>query len=74
VIARSHWRRGSDGQEIVPAAGEVLTLFDSVKKHESWGKITSRPAYTQRELEWLAYKLGSTVAAVKQAIAQGLLP
>ena len=57
----------------MPAAGEVLTLFDSVKKHESWGKITSRPAYTQRELEWLAYKLGSTVAAVKQAIAQGLL-
>jgi len=57
----------------MPASGEVLTLFDSVKKHESWGKITSRPAYTQRELEWLAYKLGSTVAAVKQAIAQGLL-
>ena len=44
-----------------------------MKKHESWGKITSRPAYTKRELEWLAYKLGSTVAAVKQAIAQGLL-
>jgi len=51
----------------------VLTLFDSVKKHESWGKITSRPAYSQRELEWLAFKLGATVAAVKQAIAQGLL-
>ena len=73
MIARSHWRRGSEGQELVPAAGEVLTLFDSVKKHESWDKITSRPAYSQRELEWLAYKLGSTVAAVKQAIAQGLL-
>jgi hypothetical protein len=73
VIARSHWRRGTDGQEIVPAAGEVLTLFDSVKKHESWGKITSRPAYSQRELEWLAFKLGTTVSAVKQAIAQGLI-
>jgi hypothetical protein len=73
MIARTHWRRGADGPEIVPAAGEVLTVFDTIKKHETWGKITSRPAYSQRELEWLAYKLGASVSAVKKAIAQGLL-
>ena len=73
MIARpSHWRTGPNGREPVAGAGDAVSFSHIVSGAKS-GKITSRPAYTTRELELLAYRLGVTVAAVKRAIALGLL-
>ena len=73
MIARpSHWRTGPNGREPVAGAGDVVSFGNIVSGAKS-GRITSRPAYTTRELELIAYRLGVTVAAVKQAIALGLL-
>lgn len=74
MIARpSHWRTGPNGREPVAGAGDAVSLGQHVVSGAKTGKITSRPAYTTRELELLAYRLGVTVAAVKRAIALGLL-
>jgi hypothetical protein len=75
MIARpSHWRHGGGGRESLPPSGSALPLADRVKTSDTWGKITSRPAYTQREIELIAYQIGETVAAVKRAIDLGLIP
>jgi hypothetical protein len=74
VIARpSHWRTGPNGREPVAGAGDAVSLSRHVVSGATTGRITSRPAYTTRELEVIAYRLGVTVAAVKRAIALGLL-
>ena len=73
MIARpSHWRTGPNGREPVAGAGDAVSFSNIVSGAKS-GKITSRPAYTTRELELIAYRLGVTVAQVKRAIALGLL-
>lgn len=51
-----------------------MPLANRVSTTETWGKITSRPAYTQRQIELIAYQIGETVAAVKRAIDLGLIP
>jgi hypothetical protein len=74
VIARpSHWRTGPHGREPVAGAGEAVSFNQNIASGAKTGKITSRPAYTTRELELIAYRLGVTVTAVKRAIALGLL-
>lgn len=75
MIARpAHWRHGGGGRESLPPSGSSLPLSDRVSTTDTWGKITSRPAYTDRQIELIAYQLGQTVAAVKRAIALGLIP
>lgn len=75
MIARpAHWRHGEGGRESLPPAGSALPLADRVSTTDTWGKITSRPAYTDREIELIAYQLRQTVAAVRRAIALGLIP
>jgi len=74
VIARpTHWRAVSTGRESVAAPGDHVSLARLAGNGAKSGKITSRPAYTDRELELIAYRLGVTVVAVKQAIALGML-
>lgn len=76
MISRwSNWRRGgADGREAIAAAGDKKSaVSDYTPPRQCWGKITSRPQLSQRDLEYLAWKLGCTVEAVKRAIAQGLL-
>jgi len=70
----SHWRHGSGGRESIPPSGSSLPLGNRVSTTDTWGKITSRPAYTQRDIELIAYQIGQTVAAVKRAIDLGLIP
>ncbi len=76
MISRwNHWRRGgADGREAIAAAGESQSAVSNyTASHNCWGKITSRPRLTRSDLEYLAWKLGCTVEAVKRAIAEGLL-
>jgi len=74
MIARpSHWRHGGGGRESLAPSGAAAPLGDRVRSCESRGKITSRPAYSREELEYLAFRLGWSVVAVKKALAEGLL-
>jgi hypothetical protein len=74
MIARAtHWRHGHGDRETVAAAGVVTSLEALVRNGATAGKITSRPAYTAREIELIAFRLGATVVAVKRAIDLGLL-
>jgi hypothetical protein len=75
VISRwNHWRRGgADGREAIAAVGErKSSVSDYTAQQQFWGKVTSRPRISRRDLEYLAWKLGCTVTAVKAAIDQGL--
>jgi hypothetical protein len=75
MIARpTHWRHGGGGRESLPPSGSALPLANRVSTTETWGKITSRPAYTPAQIELIAYQIGETVAAVKRAIDLGLIP
>lgn len=67
----SHWRTGPNGRESVAAAGEVVSLERLLTAGEKSGRITSRPERTDREIEVIAYRLGMTVAEVRNAIARG---
>jgi hypothetical protein len=72
MISRpTHWRTGPHGRESVAAAGEVVSLERLLTAGEKSGRITSRPARTDREIEVIAYRLGWTVAEVRRAIARG---
>jgi hypothetical protein len=75
VIQAAHWRRGgADGRESIAAAGEVVSLAASfTPKPQHWGKITSRPQPTRADIELLAFRLGVSVSAAKQALDMGLL-
>jgi hypothetical protein len=74
MIARAtHWRHGQGCRETVAAAGAVTSLEALVRNGATSGKITSRPGYTAREIELIAFRLGVTVVAVKRAIDLGLL-
>jgi hypothetical protein len=76
VISRwNHWRRGgADGREAIAAAGECKSaVCDYTAAQQFWGKLTSRPQPTRRDLEYLAWKFGCTVETVKRAIDEGLL-
>jgi hypothetical protein len=55
----------------VAAAGEVVSLERLLTAGEKSGRITSRPERTDREIEFIAFRLGWTVAEVRKAIAQG---
>lgn len=73
MIARpTHWRATSDGRECVAGPGDHASLERLVRRGDTAGKITSR-RYTREDLELLAFRYGITVAAVKAAIAHGLL-
>jgi hypothetical protein len=51
VIARpTHWRAVSTGRESVAAPGDHVSLAHLAGNGAKSGKITSRPAYTDREL------------------------
>lgn len=74
MIARpTHWRHGLGGRESVAAAGAVTSLEALVRNGATSGTITSRPAYTDREIEVIAFRLRCTVREVKRAIDLGLL-
>ena len=73
ICRATHWRHGQGGRETVAAAGAVTSLEALVRNGATSGKITSRPGYTAREIEFIAYRLGVTVSAVRRAIDLGLL-
>lgn len=77
MISRaSSWRRGGgqDGREALPPAGSVdHSASAGATAQASWGKITSRPMPTQRDIEYTAWKLGCNYATAKAAIEQGLI-
>lgn len=76
MIARdsSHWKNSAGGRKPLLAAGEVESLGACADgKHPSWGKKTSRPRPTQRDIEHAAYLLQTTVANVLEAIRLGIL-
>lgn len=75
MISRwNHWRRGgADGREAIAATGEKSPVSDYTAKPQFFGKVTSRPRLTRSDLEYLAWKLGCNVAAVKRAIEEGLI-
>lgn len=74
MIARpTHWRVGQGGRESVAAAGEVTSLQHLAANGATSGKITSRPAYTDREIEVIAFRLRCSVREVRRAIDLGLL-
>lgn len=73
MIARpTHWRATNDGRESVAGPGDHGSLQGLAVNGATTGKITSR-RYTRDDLELIAFRLGVTVAAVKQAISLGLL-
>ena len=73
MISRpTHWRATNDGRESVAGPGDHASLERLVRRGDTTGKITSR-RYTREDLELLAFTYGITVAAVKAAIAHGLL-
>lgn len=77
MIASAHWRRGGpDGREPIAAAGDVLSLAHGyTPTQQFWGKVTSkRPAKASRaDLELIAFRLGCSVDAARQAVALGIL-
>ena len=73
ICRASHWRHGQGGRETVAAAGAATSLESLVRNGATSGKITSRPGYTQQEIELIAFRLRVTVVAVKRAIDLGLL-
>lgn len=73
MIARpTHWRVTSDGREVVAAAGEATSLENLATNGAKTGVTTSR-RYTRGDYEFLAWRYGMSVDAVKRAIALGLL-
>lgn len=76
MIARSssHWRAGAGEREPLVSPSEFPQLSADVSgKHQSWGKVTSRPQPSRSELERIAYTLGITVQNVIDAMKRGLL-
>jgi hypothetical protein len=73
ICRATHWRHSSGCRETVAAAGAVTSLEALVRNGATSGKITSRPGYTQQEIELIAFRLRVTVVAVKRAIDLGLL-
>lgn len=77
MISRaSSWRRGGgpEGREALPPAGSVdYSATAGTASQAYWGKITSRPQTTQRDIEYAAWKLGCTYATAKRAIEEGLI-
>lgn len=76
MISRaSAWRRGGpDGRESIPPAGAIdHSATANVSAQSFWGKKTSRPMPSQKEIEAVAAILGVSFAAAKRAIDQGLI-
>ena len=75
MIAPAHWRRGGrDGREQIAAPEDVTSIAKGYTgSQQFWGKVTSRPQMNRRDLEYLAWRLGCSVSAVKAAIDQGIV-
>ena len=74
MIARpTHWRLTADGRESVAGPGAHTSLERLARRGDTSGRTTSRPPYTRRELELIAFRCGISVDAVKKALALGLL-
>lgn len=72
--ASSHWRRGGPGgREPIASACDAPSLANTqLPSSQTWGKVTSRRPMDRRELEYQAFRLGCSVAALREAIARGL--
>lgn len=77
MIAVAHWRRGgANGREPIAAPGDVTSIAANyTPSPQYWGKKTSKPRQpvSRSDLEYVAWKLGCTVAAAKRAIDLGLV-
>jgi hypothetical protein len=77
MIAAAHFRRGgADGREPLAAFGDIVSLaanYTATPQH--WGKVTSRPPkrLSKADLELVAFRLGCSVDAARQAIRMGLV-
>jgi hypothetical protein len=76
MIARdsSHWKGSAGDRKPLLPAGQVESLGACADgKSPAWGKVTSRPRPSQRDIEHAAYLLQTTVANVLEAMRQGML-
>lgn len=77
MIAAAHFRRGgADGREPMAAPGDIVSLAANYQpKPQCWGKVTSKSPtrFSKADLELVAFRLGCSVEAARQAIAMGLV-
>ena len=76
ISGNTHWRSGVSGARdpIAPPEFSAQSISSSYTTQQNcWGKITSRPQITARDVEAVAYILGITVTEARRAMCSGRL-
>ena len=61
-VRSTHFRRGGvEGRQALSMVSDISISSAFTPAQAFWGKVTSRPERSQRELELLAWRLGASV-------------
>lgn len=73
-VRSTHFRRGGvDGRQALSMVSDISISSSFTPAQAYWGKVTSRPERSQRELELLAWRLGVSVQTARRAIELGMI-
>ena len=73
-VRSTHFRRGGvEGRQALSMVGDTSISSAFTPAQAFWGKVTSRPERSQRELELLAWRLGVSVQTARRAIELGMI-
>ena len=73
-VRSTHFRRGGvEGRQALSMVSDTSISASFTPSQSFWGKVTSRPERSIRDLELLAWRLGVSVQTARRAIELGMI-